>query len=364
MTHTFKLARRLARYRTIATLAALFVASSCGGTDDLATTAPSAPPAGQPDMDSLSPTGPVTPEPPSSPPPPPTSPEGVPVGPFNAWDDAVPKTNTEIFTASFGSVNPTNILQRLEAARTKGVKLILAMTGGDHSNYLTKGVFDLAKWQAEINRLGTPEIEAAVAAGVADGTIIGNSVMDEPHVHGQGDGNTWGPPGTMTKARVDEMCAYVKSIFPTLPVGVVHGHDSFQPAQSYKTCEFLVVQYAWRKTAGNIEKFRDEALALGQRDGMAIVFSMNLLNGGVQAPGRDSWNCPLTTTGGRGTFRPNCRMTAAQVRQWGTVLGVAGCALMMWRYDPAFMSQAANQQAFKDVAATLARAPGRRCQRS
>ena len=43
--------------------------------------------------------------------------------------------------------------------------------------------------------------------GVADGTIIGSRVMDEPYVSGgaTGGGNTWGPKGTMTKARVDTL---------------------------------------------------------------------------------------------------------------------------------------------------------------
>jgi hypothetical protein len=168
----------------------------------------------------------------------------------------------------------------------------------------------------------------------------------------------------MTKARVDGMCRYVKSIFPTLPVGVVHQHNAFEPLNSYRVCDFLVAQYAWRSTAGDIYKFRDEAVALGRRDGMAIVFSMNILNGGVQAPRDGLWNCPLTTTGGRGTYDPNCRMTPQQVRDWGIALGSAGCALVMWRYDSAFMSKPVNVQAFGEVGAALARVPARSCRRS
>jgi hypothetical protein len=56
-------------------------------------------------------------------------------------------------------------------------------------------------------------------------------------------------------------------------------------------------------------------------------------------------------------------MTADQVREWGTVLGSAGCALTMWRYDPSFMAKPENQQAFKDVAAALAKAPATPCRR-
>ncbi len=94
---------------------------------------------------------------------------------------------------------------------------------------------------------------------------------------------------------------------------------------------------------------------------MGIIFSMNILNGGFQAALDGQWNCPLDTTGGRGSFNPNCRMTAQQVREWGILLGSAGCGLMMWKYDDAFMANLENQQAFRDVAAALASLPAKSC---
>jgi hypothetical protein len=56
-------------------------------------------------------------------------------------------------------------------------------------------------------------------------------------------------------------------------------------------------------------------------------------------------------------------MTAQQVRDWGIVLGSAGCALTMWRYDPEFMANPENVQAFRDVAAQLATVRARSCGR-
>ena len=291
------------------------------------------------------------------------TPTGIPYGPYDAWaGDTSLEPNTDVFTATIGSINSTNIVARLDVARRSRKRLVLAMTGGSHWNYLTNDVFDLSKWQAKMETYNTPAIKAAVAAAVADGTIIGNSVMDEPHVHGLGDGNTWGPPGTMTKARVDQLCAYVKNMFPTMAVGVVHPYNVFEATKSYQVCEFMVNQYSWRK--GDIYDFRDGALAMARRDGMAIIFSMNLLNGGFQAERDGLWNCSLATTGGRGTFNPNCRMTAEQVREWGKILGSSGCAMMMWKWDEAFMANPENQQAFRDVAAHLASLPAKSCRRS
>jgi hypothetical protein len=56
-------------------------------------------------------------------------------------------------------------------------------------------------------------------------------------------------------------------------------------------------------------------------------------------------------------------MTGAQVREWGTLLGSAGCALTMWRYDDTFMAKPENQQAFKDLADRLATLPAASCRK-
>jgi hypothetical protein len=289
---------------------------------------------------------------------------GIPFGPWGMWSTTTRKANTDVFTGSIGSVTASNILAKIDAARSNHVKLFIAMTGGSHDNYMStiNGVyqFDMNKWKAQMNTFNTAAIKTAVAGAISDGTIIGNSVMDEPHVWGEPgtDGNTWGPIGTMTKARVDSMCGYVKSIFSTLPAGVVHRHDIFEPTNSYRVCDFLISQYSNR--IGSVTQFRDGGLAMARRDGMAIAFSMNILNGGTQD--RDgTWDC--AGTGGLGTRAPNCEMTAQQLEDFGLVLGPAGCAFTMWQYDAEFFSRTDNQQAFRTLAGRLATAPATGCRR-
>jgi hypothetical protein len=308
---------------------------------------------------------------------------GGPVGPLS-WD--TPQSlGAESFTLSTDFLAPEGVLRRIASARQHKLKLLTAMTGGAHTRYKTNGIFDLAKWKAVMDTYNTPTIKAAVAGGVADGTIVGNSVMDEPHNTDLGFGdreNSWGPPGTITKATVDEMCGYVKQIFPTLPVGVVHQHSVFEPNKSYRVCDFIVAQYTWASNQGNVTAFRDAALAMARRDGHEVMFSMNILGGGEQKWPKEPWVCPVApetfaslppgdphyrpnggSTGGRGTFPPTCRMTAGQVRNWGKVLGTAGCGLTMWRYDATFLSKPDNAQAFKDVAAHLASLEAKPCRR-
>jgi len=290
--------------------------------------------------------------------PPPAPAEGsVPYGAFAAWQTTTAlKDNSDYFTVGMGSDDASFIIARIDAARRMGKKVLLVMTGGKHDNYLSviDGVlqFDRSKWNAKMQTFNTAEIRQAVAAGVADGVVVGNSVMDEPHVAGgaDGGGNTWGPAGTMTKARVDDLCGYVKRIFPSLPTGVVHRHDVFEPTKDYQLCDFIVSQYAYR--IGSVTTFRDAGLAFARRSNIRIAFSLNILDGGVQDKD-GTWDC--SGTGGKGTYSPNCRMTSQQVKDFGTTLGPAGCAMLMWRYDDAYMANTGNQAAFKAVAESLAK---------
>jgi plastocyanin len=286
-----------------------------------------------------------------------TTEQGIPFGSYNMWPTATrtQSSGVAVFTGSHDYITPGEMVVHLDAARTRGMSIVLAMTGGSHDRYKTNGVFDQAKWEAAMDAYDTPAIRDAIAAAVADGTVIGNSVMDEPQQSGT-DIKDWGPAGTMTKARVDELCGYVKGIFPTLPVGVGHDHNAFQPGSSYAVCQFFMPQYAARK--GSVTAWRDAALAMAQRDGLAVVFSMNLLNGGVQDK-TGAWDCP--GTGGLGDRAPNCRMTPAQVRAFGLTLGPAGCAMLNWKYDSNFAAKPENQEAFSTIAVALAALPRPRC---
>jgi len=305
----------------------------------------------------------VIPEPPAAAPPPssvPTAGVGIPFGP----SQMPTSVSSPLFTLRHEAVSASNIVSRIDAARQGHFELLLNMTGGDHDNYMSviDGIyqFDPAKWRAKMNTFNTSAIRQAVASAVTDGVLVGNSVMDEPQVCGAGDGNTWGPCGTMTKIRVDSLCGYAKAMFPGLPVGVAHNHTAFEPTKDYRVCEFDITQYASR--LGDPVDFRNSALAIAERSGTKVVFSINLLNGGVQDKD-GTWDCTGPGQAGKGTYSPNCRMTPAQVEQYSLILGPAGCSFKMWRYDEEFMADAANGQAFRDVAAKLATLPRVSCAR-
>ena len=312
-------------------LVVAFHAASCGETDP--TSSPEAVPPAEPAV----------------------SYTGIPYGPYDLWETTTAlKWGPGSFTASHDNgFLPTTLAQRIAAARKKGMRLVLAMSGGPNE-VTTNGRFDLAKWKARMDRLNTSANRSAVADGVADGTIVGNKLIDEP------ESAKWG--GVLTKAMLDEMATYAKRIFPTLPMGINHSASGFKwrAKERYRVLDWVVVQYASHYNNGDVTTWRDQVLGFARNNGVRPGFSLNILNGGVRDR-TSAWDCP--NTGGKGTKTTYCRMTADQVRNYGRAIGPSGCVLLMWRYDDAFMAKSANQSAFRDVASLLGSRPRPTCRR-
>lgn len=292
--------------------------------------------------------------------------------PFGAYRIMVALSNPAPFTLGSEMNTPSTIAARIAYARSKGMRLILQMTGGPHTAAnrgcclsVINGVlkFDRAKWNARMATFNTTSIKSAIANGVADGTIVGANVMDEPNACSSGSGNTWGPCGTMTKARVDSLCAEVQRIFPTLPAGVAHQVLAFERTKDYRVCQFIMGGV--RTRSGTLAQYvagRDSALALGARGHHAILFNMNVLNGGTRDTD-GNWTCNGAGQGGLGTYKPLCRMTTTQLRERGLLLGPAGCGLIIWTYDYNYWHYSTVLTVFRDIAAKMAATPIKPCRR-
>lgn len=306
------------------------------------------------------PTPPPTPAPPAGDP---ALPAGIPYGPYNLMNGYTTFAWGPLpFTASLnGNTFAEGLISQIDAARAKNHRLMLSLTDGSMEKNKTGGKFDLAKWKRRMDLYNTPAIKAAVARGYADGTIIGNQVLNEPMRPG------WG--GVFNKALLDQMCRYAKDMFPDVPAGPIVVHW-WRMDEQFKVCDFIVDQYAWDQPplgwgtpggGGDVAAWRDAALDQARKQGITIAFSMNVLAGGPRFLG----GCPIPETGGGYAPYPQyCRMTSDQVRDVGLTLGPAGCALFLWMYDPSFVAKAANVQAVKDVAAKLAVSQNRSCRRT
>jgi hypothetical protein len=286
---------------------------------------------------------------------------GIPFGAYNMFSGTNPSYGTAPFNYTVqATVTPGTLVDQLQKARAQRMKIVIGMTGGAHSRYLTDGVFDMAKWRAQQALFNTAEMKKAVADGVTDGTIVVGELIDEPNHR------SWGGyfAGNAGVALLDSMAAYTKSMFPTLKTSIVVRYDWIKGKPGFKHVDVIASQYNWRD--GDVRTYRDSAIAVSRRAGLGLIFQMNVLDGGTAIPG-----CPIPETGGPGTGGDNgvtgtCRMTPAQVANYGTVLAgtVEACAFGIWRFDGDFMSKPENASALTTVASIASKRQATRCQRA
>ena len=259
---------------------------------------------------------------------------------FGPYDMYRGPGSAEGFTAGHTYADPQRLVSLLKKLRANKQRAFLALTGGSHDQYITFGRFDLVKWKAGLARYDTPALKAALQEGVADGTILGYNMMDEP------PHPSWG--GVLTKATVDGMAAYCKSLFPFLPCGVAVDHR-WRPDERYRLVDFIIAQ-TWMERIGP-EEFRDSAVAVAKRNGVALVLGINLF-GERQTPGCER----------RGN---QCLMTPANVRRWGRVFVSEpyACAVVMWRYEANMWSRSEYQAQFTDIANVARQRAAKPCRR-
>ena len=117
----------------------------------------------------------------------------------------------------------------------------------------------------------------------------------------------WG--GNITKATLDQMAVYAKSIFPTLPQGLNHGPPGYKwrATERYTKVDYVLYQYNFWVTSGNLVAWRDAVLAQAKLDGVRPALSLNVLSGGKQDKGDGYYDCAGPLQGGLGTAYPNCQ---------------------------------------------------------
>jgi hypothetical protein len=276
-----------------------------------------------------------------------------------------------------GPTSPDQLIAQLALAKQKKHRRALFLPDGSHTPILTNGKFDIAKWKSRMRVFATPALKAAIAQGVADGTISALYLIDEP------SNSTWGGVfATSTLAGVhgqgmrllDEMGRYADSLFPGTPtavVGIAHlfKADSLPP---FKYVDAIASQYDWWQgrasrivgsgcatgsltDAQKVRCWVDTMTAITKRKNAVPLFQMNIINGGIQPV---NGVCP-STSGGKGTT--GCRVTAAQLRDWGKEL-LRGCALVFWKNDP-MLTQSAYAQSLRDLIAVANTRPRTSCSR-
>jgi hypothetical protein len=273
MTYTFKLARRIARFRAPLLAPTLLVALAGCGSDQ--------------------PFNPETSE--STPMASASFAGGIPIG-----ISAMPVTEYGArYNGALLLFPPKTLLNNLAEIKARGGKVILKFMGHPR-NYGEGTGFNLGEWKDQIDQYKGIDFSAYVK----DGTVVGHYMIDEPN-----DPANWGgkpiPPSTL-----EEMGKYSKSLWPDLPtiVRVEPSYLSF----GHKYIDAAWAAYLYRR--GPVDEYLRRNVSDAQARGLGLIVGLNFIDGGVQK---------LTP------------MTPAQVQSWGAAMlnSTYPCAFMSWRWE-------------------------------
>ena len=368
MTHTFKLARRAARFRTPFFLALLALTFGACGTDRLTDTPtdgisdpiaasdPAVPGSGSADAiledslaieDSLAaatgdPTGglPISdedesltndedlgfqvevvdgPDPAAS-----STAEGLSLA--TAYRGGIPFGVFHLPTSLYGrglsgslvntSSSTGSLVPILALAKLRGLKVVISLVGAEHYYKNADGTFSLSKWKARVNAYRNVNFSSYIK----DGTVIGHYILDEPH-----DPSNWAGR-TVSRATVDEMARYSKSIWPSMPT-IVRGWPAFLKGYNYRYLDAAWAQYSAR--FGSLSTWLANNVRDAKASRLALVVGLNQLQGGG--------------SGGLVNYyrRGFNSVSASQMRSWGSTIlaNTYPCAFLSWAYYARYMDR-------------------------
>jgi hypothetical protein len=231
------------------------------------------------------------------------------------------------------------LLADLEAARRTNTQLLLNFTGPEH-RFSNNDGFSLAEWERLVDRFRGLDLTSYVA----DGTILGHFLMDEPS-----DPSNWnGKP--VTPAQVEEMARYSKELWPTMAT-IVRGWPAYLKGYQFRYLDAAWAQYHTR--FGPIDEFITNNVRDAQASGLALVVGLNVLNGGTQSSGIP------------GTRRDKYAMSASELRSWGGALlsEPHACALIIWKYDSRYFERPDIHAALSDLNHEAQSHPKQPCRR-
>ena len=240
-----------------------------------------------------------------------------------------------------GGITETNVGSLLAAIKAKGGRLVLKMCMGD-DKYVKNpdGTFSLTKWKSLVDRFR----QANLGPYIADGTLIGHFLIDEPQRTAK-----WGGK-IISQATIEAMAQYSKQIWPTLPtlVRVVPSWLASSPV-AYRALDAGWLQYSHDK--GDPGKLVASEVSIARQKGLGLVIGLNILDGGNGSSGVAGWS--------RGKYA----MSASEIRNYGTALLAQSyaCGFFNWTYQyfgPTYYARSDIKSAMADLS-TKAKAHAR-----
>jgi hypothetical protein len=210
-----------------------------------------------------------------------------------------------------GALSPSNIISVLSGARARGGRAVIKLSKG-HDRFVknSNGTFSLAKWKSLVGGFRNVNLNPYIA----DGTIVGHYLIDEPHRTARWGGQTISP------ATLEAMAAYSKQLWPGMTT-MVRAEPTWLASGNYTHLDAGWAQYARGK--GDAAKWIAGQAAAAQREGLGLAVGLNVLDGGDGSSRIAGWT--------RGKYA----MSATEVRNYGTALlsHSYSCAFFMWMHD-------------------------------
>jgi hypothetical protein len=248
----------------------------------------------------------------------------------------LPKDQYGKFSGALSNPSPRHVLSYLEAARRSGTRVMLVFVGNERY-FKSNGRFDLGKWKARVARYRGINLTPYIA----DGTIIGHRMIDEPH-----DPRNWrGVP--VTRQQLDEMAKYSKSLWPKMPT-IVRSWPAYLRGYNYKYLDGAWAQYADR--FGNIKTFLANNIRDAKSAGLSLTVGLNQIAG-------------MKHGGLRGYYSGFGAFSASQLKSLGGALlsDSYPCAFLNWKYNVQYMGRSDIKGALAYLAGKARSRPFRSC---
>jgi hypothetical protein len=256
--------------------------------------------------------------------------------PFGPWH--LPMTEYGSFSGVVRGLHRDHPVLDLEHARRTGTRVLVAMAGSESQYKDENGHFDLAKWKQRVDRFKDVDF----APYVADGTVIGHLIMDEPE-----DPTNWNDK-LVTRDEIEEMARYSKQLWPSM-AAIIRGWPAYLKGYPFKNLDAGWAQYHVR--FGDINAFIQSNVRDAKASNLALIMSVNLLSGG----GKDE--------GLAGYHKDKYALNPSQLRAWGNAIMDEPyiCAFLSWQYHEGYFTRSDIKPILDNLAERARNRPKKLC---
>lgn len=239
-----------------------------------------------------------------------------------------PSQFNSVHTGAVRGMSPSALLSYLAQVKAKNGRVLLNLAGEARNADRT---FSFTEWKRRIDRYRGINFNSYIA----DGTLVGHFVVDEPQF-----ASRWGGK-IIPHATVEAMAKYSKQLWPTLAT-VVNAPPSWLAAS---TITYTHLDAGWAmfraSTSSNPTKWATNQVAAAKKKGLGVFSGLNVLDGGDGS------------SGFHGNYAKKWAMSASELRTYGSALlsQTYVCGFAMWKYKSDYYDRPDIKSAMTDISA-------------